>query len=326
MGNILFYKYVAYNVFSFSKETEYYMIPVFPEFKRLELSDKAAIEHHTSQFLPYSDFNFISMWSWNTKEEMLISELNGNLVVLFNDYITGEPFCSFLGIHQLHQTIEILLRFSIEKKMKPKLNLIPHDIVRELGGHSFIINEDNDNFDYIYDVGHISRYQGGQFLQKRNKVNVFLKKVSNPQIQIIDLQDPVVQHKILALDEYWLQNKIKKDSTFKIENELLATRRFFQAHFPESLGIGLYQDATLIGYAIFSVIPKHQYATSHFCKADTAFTGIYDYLIQESAKILAQKECLYLNYEQDLGLPGLRASKKSFMTKFLRKFVISISE
>ena len=57
------------------------MIPEFPKFKNLELSDKNDIEKFTSKFLPYSDFSFVSMWSWDIKGEMRIAQLNGNLVV-----------------------------------------------------------------------------------------------------------------------------------------------------------------------------------------------------------------------------------------------------
>jgi len=46
------------------------MIPEFPQFKNLELTDKIDVEKFTSKFPPYSDFNFVSMWSWDIKGEM----------------------------------------------------------------------------------------------------------------------------------------------------------------------------------------------------------------------------------------------------------------
>ena len=94
-----------------------FMIPEFPQFKPIELSDKQEVEKITSQYPPYSDFNFVSMWSWDIKGEMRLSMLNGNLVVKFNDYITGEPFYSFLGKNKLNETAEILLNLSKEEKL-----------------------------------------------------------------------------------------------------------------------------------------------------------------------------------------------------------------
>lgn len=73
------------------------MILKFLEFKKLELLDKKEVEKITSKFPPYSDFNFVSMWSWDVKEELRISKLNNNLVVRFADYFVGNPFFYFLG-------------------------------------------------------------------------------------------------------------------------------------------------------------------------------------------------------------------------------------
>ncbi len=80
------------------------MIPVFPNFKKLELSDKKEVEKFTSEFPPYSDFNFISMWIWDIADNMMISQLNKNLVVVFNDYLSGKPFISFLGKNKISET------------------------------------------------------------------------------------------------------------------------------------------------------------------------------------------------------------------------------
>ncbi len=54
------------------------MIPEFPNFKKLELSDREEVESVTNKFPPYSDFNFTSMWCWDINEDMRLSKLNGN--------------------------------------------------------------------------------------------------------------------------------------------------------------------------------------------------------------------------------------------------------
>lgn len=302
------------------------MIPEFPLFKKIELSDKHDIEKITSQYPPYSDFNFVSMWCWNTKEQLKISQLYGNLIIYFTDYITDEPFCSFLGNNKITETIRKLHEYCKNNKIKPDLSLIPEHSISELLQEDVKIYEDIDNFDYVYDLNKIQSYTGSQFSQKRNKVKVFLKKINNPIIKILDLKDHNIKKQILTLNEYWYTKKTTKDLNFKIKNELLATERFFSGNFKESLAIGLFQNDKLIGYSIYSILSYCNYATSHFCKADTSYTGIYDYLIQESAKILFSKNCNFLNYEQDLGIPGLRASKKSFASSYLRKYKISPSQ
>ena len=55
------------------------MIPQFPKFKHVEVTDREAVETHTHRFDPYSDFNFTSLWAWDTSNERMISELSDSL-------------------------------------------------------------------------------------------------------------------------------------------------------------------------------------------------------------------------------------------------------
>jgi hypothetical protein len=63
------------------------MIPTFPVFKRLEITDKVDFKKIVLQFEPYSDHNFVSLWSFDTKEDCEISILNENLVIKMNDFL-----------------------------------------------------------------------------------------------------------------------------------------------------------------------------------------------------------------------------------------------
>ena len=136
------------------------MIPEFPEFKKLELSDKEDVEVFTKKFPPYSDFNFVSMWSWDIKGEMRLSQLNNNLVVRFTDYLTGDPFFSFLGDNEVNDTIKKLLEFSKSEGLRIKLKLIPECSIKNADITKYNIKEDEDNSDYIYNVQLISEYKG----------------------------------------------------------------------------------------------------------------------------------------------------------------------
>ncbi len=108
------------------------MIPNFPDFKPIELNDKDEIESFTKKFAPYSDFNFASMWSWDVKEEMRVSQLNGNLVVRFTDYLTGEPFYSFLGSNKPTETADALLTLAEKEGIPLHLKLVPEDSAKEI--------------------------------------------------------------------------------------------------------------------------------------------------------------------------------------------------
>ena len=58
----------------------------------IEHTHRQYVEAFTRHHPPYSDFNFLSMWSWDTDGILRIGEINGNLAVRFADYVTGSPF------------------------------------------------------------------------------------------------------------------------------------------------------------------------------------------------------------------------------------------
>ena len=49
------------------------MIPNFPNFKHVEIKDKPDVEKFTHSFKPYSDFNFISLFAWDTNNQRKIA-------------------------------------------------------------------------------------------------------------------------------------------------------------------------------------------------------------------------------------------------------------
>src|SRR3989344_1777498 len=120
------------------------MILQFPEFRVVEVNDREAIESHTKQFFPYSDFNFTSLWAWDTSGERMISELNSNLVVRFTDYSTHEPFFSFLGIRETEHTARTLIDYAKAEGITPELRLMPEISVRDMRTSVLKVEEDRD--------------------------------------------------------------------------------------------------------------------------------------------------------------------------------------
>ncbi len=297
------------------------MLPTFPEFKKLSIEDKNHIEEYISEFPPYSDFNFTSLWSWGD-EETYISTLDGNLVIKFRDYITSEPFYTFIGINKVKDTIKTLLEQSDKDGVQLRLKLIPEVALKadpDLLNH-FDVLEDRDNFDYIYLIEEALTFQGKKHRGKRNFVNRF-KKLYKTTSQIIDIREIVVQNEMVNLFETWMKLKSKDQS--EVENELSAIKKLFKfAEHLDMLCIGIYHEGKLIGFSVNEVL-KNGYAMNLFEKGDTAFQGIYPYLRHITAVYLHEKGCKYLSHEQDLGIEGLRQSKMSYGPNFfLKKYTI----
>ncbi len=303
------------------------MIPEFPQFKKLELSDKKDIEKFTSKFPPYSDFNFVSMWSWDIKGEMRLSVLNNNLVVRFTDYLTGNPFYSFLGDNKVNETAEQLLELSKNEGLKAELKLIPEDSVRSVDKKKFKVKEDRDNFDYMYATDSLQKMEGGKFEIKRKHCRFFKKKFPH-RIKILDLNNPLTKNEIVNLFNDWVADKKGEKSTDYYRNEFTALSRFLNSS--ESINffvVGIYFGDKLI--AVSATENTHNaHNLGHFQKTRSVlFKGINDHLIHELATILNKKNITHMNHEQDLGILGLRDSKKSYMpSHFLKKFSLSANQ
>lgn len=297
------------------------VIPNFPTFKKLLLSDKEEIMEYVKNFPPYSDYNFTSLYSYNTKEEIYISYLNTNLVIRFQDYITNEPFYSFLGTNQPILTAQALIDFAIKHHISPVLRLIPEIVILSEKIESLLIEEDNNNHDYILSVTELALMKGGKYYDKRNLVNRFKKLHSNYETRELDLKSSKIHSEIKNLFHLWKDNRQSDDSA---ENEFVALTRLLDvADILPIVGIGIYLGNILIGFSIKEII-HDRYSIIHFEKNNHSYPGISSYLRYESANYLHKRGCIYINYEQDLGIEALRKAKTLWRPQFFfKKFTIS---
>jgi len=322
MSNLLSWFFPKY--ISVKSHATFATLPEFPEFKKLELSDKADIEKITSKYPPYSDFNFVSMWSWDIKGDMRICALNGNLVVRFTDYVTGIPFYSFLGDNEVNDTAEELIELSKKEGLKPELKLIPEIVATRLDPR-FKVAEDRDNFDYIYEIPILAELSGNAFQTQRNLINQFTRLYKNLAIKVVNLSEIYHKNNIMLLFNQWIENK---DSCFLVEgceNEFLALKRLLLIDDYPKFNLTCFEISVkekLVGFIINEKVGE--YDIVHFEKADISFKGSYQLLMQKNSKILNQLNIKFLNFEQDLGSSALRFTKMKFRPVFfLKKYLIT---
>jgi len=301
------------------------MIPEFPEFKHLELDDKDAIENITLRYDPYSDFNFTSMWAWNVNDKTLISKFKENLIVRFTDYLDGSVFYSFLGHSDQEVCIDKLLTLSENEGLVPKLKLVPHDSVNNINLNNFLIEEERDHFDYILDNNKLLKYEGRPLRGHASFKKRFTELHSNCiDLHMLDLGNTQHQHHMVSLNNLWVENKLKESKTVTPGVEEKVIKRIFDLCIGNNHYnlVALFDADKLIAFTIDELL-KDGHSIRHIMKADTAYKGVYSFLISESARVLLESGIKYTNVEQDLGLPNLRQSKKSFQPAYyLKKYSI----
>jgi hypothetical protein len=301
------------------------LIPLFPNFKLLEIEDRGDFEKITAQFEPYSDFNFISLWSYNTEGDTKISLLNDNLVIKFRDYITNEPFYSYIGNSSASETIESLLKLSASEGLKEELKLIPEiNILQAPNLEKYDIQENIDNHDYILSVEEIALLSGDKYHTHKNFVNRFQDTYDEYRVREINLLDPTIHNQILEVFYTW--EKKRNKGREETQHELIALKRLLDdANEFNVIALGVYDRELLVGFIVAS-LEQMKYSLGHFSKSDTDYHGISYFMYHNLCRMLMEKGYKFLNNEQDLGIPGLRKSKEQWNpTHFLKKYTITLA-
>ncbi len=110
-----------------------------------------------------------------------------------------------------------------------------------------------------------------------------------------------------------------------IGNELKAIYNSLNINPKNICAIGVFQQDNLIAYSINEILNSN-YAIAHFYKA-VMYNGLFDYLMEESSKFLLKFGSKSFNFEQDLGIQGLRKSKLSFKpSSFLKKYTVILKK
>lgn len=301
------------------------MLPKYPIFKTLEIKDQEEIESYTRPYFPYSDYNFVSMVSWNIHGRVKVSECNNNLVVLFDDYVSDERFLSFIGTNIVDNTIATIFEHSLSIIGSLELKLIPQCVVNNINNKESIhICDDIDNYDYIYSCESFRKFSGNKYHARRRFVNIFKRNWgSHSEILRLDICDPMIIREIFELFNKWAISRNKNESEIKKESIALCRYLEFSKHL-DAVVLGLMINAKLSGFAVIEKL-YGRYGIIHFEKADISYRGIFEYLMQNIAIYFESLGCDYINGEQDLGIDGLRKSKSLYRPyAYFKKYKIKL--
>ncbi|OGK21967.1 hypothetical protein A3C23_00340 [Candidatus Roizmanbacteria bacterium RIFCSPHIGHO2_02_FULL_37_13b] len=300
------------------------MIPHFPLFAKLDLNHKNTLKQYVKKYRPYSDFDFVSLYSYNVRDQILISRLNKNIVIRFTDYLTAKSFYSFLGNKKVIPTIEALFQKSVSEKLPPILKLVPEENLLDTPSvyNKFKVNEDPHNFDYILSLEQLSELKGKKYDDKRRFINRFKKKYPNLVVKPIKLKDKQFHPHLIKVFKTWAISKSKKESA--IVHEFTALKRLLQSsNTINTTSLLFLHNSNVVGFSI-SAITHHRHAIGHFMKADNNYKDIFTLILYQTAMHLKSQGCEYLNIEQDMGIDSLKKAKLSWQpTHFLKKYTIS---
>ncbi len=286
--------------------------PRYPEFKPLSFEDRAVFD----AFLNWDragacEMCFANVLIWRGSEHPRVSLINGNLCVLIEPTFEAPYFLQPLGETDMEGTIRTCL------SLAPRLSRLPEEFVRRYGS-PFKVEENRNNFDYVYRTEDLAELRGKKFDGKRNRIRKFESLGSFAYERL----RPEHREDCRRLLEVWYADKGDADPYIKAQREaILEALVSF-----EDLGLtgGVVTVSGKVEAFTFGQGLTGDMALIQIEIANPAFPGLAQWINREFVRREWRSYPL-INREQDLGVEGLRRAKLSYQpVRLLKKYDLSL--
>lgn len=298
------------------------MIAEFPDSTPISLDVRIEFNAFVGRYLPYAEFNFVNLASWNRHNQGAVSLLNGNLVLRFPSYVHDGQFVTLLGQTKPITTARILLNYTENGWAARQLELVPEPVAKRLSHAALEVSEDHGNHDYVLSFPKLIAMQGHELHRFRRAIRTFARLYGNDaKFVTLDICEPGVQAEVI--DVFMRREMSKQGNDWT--NEIAAlTQLFMYARHCQLITYGLRLKGKLQAFMIAEMVGR-QWSVGQFWKADTTYNGIYSYLLFRVASNLMDHGITKMNIQQDLGIESLRFFKLSLgPVTHLKKYQISL--
>ena len=179
---------------------------------------------------------------------------------------------------------------------------------------------DEDNSDYLYKIDDLKLLKGKKYDAKRNLIRKFKSAYEYKYIKL----NASNAHECLDFEERWCLVK-DCDNVGGLNHERQAIREML-VNFDNFnlIGAAIKVKESICALAVAQALNSGT-LVMHVLKADPGIQGLYqvmlnDFLLNDSGAFM------YINLEQDLGVPGLRSAKMSYHPwKIIKKYTLSLA-
>lgn len=279
-------------------------------FKDIEISDKDTITKFTMKSNRRNcDLSFSNLCSWRFLYDTQFAIVDGFLVFKF--WVEGElAYMMPVGEGDLKKVIKDLIQDANEEQQPFRMLGVCRGMqadFEEILPNKFAFATTRNYADYIYLRTDLATLKGKKFQSKRNFTNRF--KREHPNYEYTPITSDNIDE-CLILEEKWCKenNCDEYEGTGNERRALTFALKNFEA-----LGLtgGLLRvDGKIVAFTFGMPINYDTFGT-HVEKADTSIEGAYAMINMEFANHIPE-QYVYINREEDLGIPGLRKAKLSY--------------
>lgn len=283
-------------------------IPNYPDLAPVNLDMRAHLHPRLSMLKDgISEFTFAGLYLFRDTYKYQIAWLPNETLVIFGEK-DGETFFMLpCGLPEPEVLRDLFSRRDYLKNLS-ETDTQASRIMLEQNGYT--VEEDRNNFDYIYRRKDLATLRGRNYHKKRNQVNAFL---NNYEFEQRPMRKGSVRDAIQVLDA-WREAK-GENGDYAASREALELMELLNLK-----GHLYYVDSRPAAYTLGEALARGRSFAIHFEKAIDSYRGIYQFVNQSFASSLP-RYYIHINREQDLGDPGLRQAKMTYRPSgFVRKY------
>ncbi len=254
---------------------------------------------------------------WEDKALFILMEKDG-------EQYTATPYCDEEDLPQYFDLIKDY--FNQVLKQPLKIYLADEEAVKYLHLEEdprFIVREEEDYKDYLYDAEELRTLPGKRFHKKKNLVNKFKREYEGRweyrSIRCLEKQA------VWDFLDRWYTHRVKEEGNGEetLEYEIKGIHEVLQNCFAIDHYIGgIFIDGKLEAFSIGAYNPREEMASISIEKGNPDVPGIYQVINQEFL-LHEFPQAKLVNREDDMGLQGLRKAKESYNPiGFARKYMV----
>jgi hypothetical protein len=280
-------------------------VPAFPAFRKIELTDRGAVEDRFERFpTDVSERTFAAIFVWrNYATRSRVSMLGDHLLVSWRREQFGDLLLPPVGPDPPRIIADLA---AARPEGFNGVFCLTEPTVSGLRERSFAPEPLRDEWDYVYRTADLVALEGPKYHTQRKEI----KKATSQYELAFERMTEEHREASLELEEVWCD--LKACSFDKLSSAEDAALKEALLNFD---ALGLMGGVVLIDGKVEALAVGERLnsntAVVHFEKANPNVRGLYPFINQQFCeKVL--KDFEFVNREQDVGEPGLRRAKEGY--------------
>lgn len=273
--------------------------------EKLNLTHKDLVRNKLAQIkTPVSEYSFANLYLFREKHAY---ELLSNSEL----WVTGTSYRGFTYAMPLFDPRRVPLDISIAMIERcGALYPIPGDWTGVFDRERFTLTTDEADWDYAYAINGLRAYGGKKYHKKRNLLKQFIESYTH---EALPLTSDRLDDARRVLEQWQQEMDLPSEET-----DYSACREALTLYDELVLcGAIYYTHGEPVGFIIGEELNEKVFVL-HFAKGLRGIKGVYQFMYNNFAQIMPSKYYAF-NFEQDLGDPGLRQSKRSYFPEYMIK-------